>query len=293
MSEFPFLGFGVGLRPKHYPEILDVWPDVGWFEIISENFMVRGGRPLQVLERIRQRYPVVMHGVSLSIGSTDPLSTEYLYQLKELARCIEPAWVSDHLCWTGIGGHNLHDLLPLPYTEEALAHVVERVRRVQDVLGRRILLENVSTYLELQQSTMPEWEFLTAVAERADCGILLDVNNIFVSAFNHGFAAMDYINAVPVERAHQFHLAGHSDRGTFLHDTHDHPVADPVWELYAAAVQRFGRVSTLIEWDDRIPPFTELHAEAMHARRIFEAIHDVGTDTGSDAAAVREADYRS
>jgi uncharacterized protein (UPF0276 family) len=291
--EFPFLGFGVGLRPKHYPEILDVWPDVDWFEVISENFMVRGGRPLQVLERIRQRYPVVLHGVSLSIGSTDPLSTGYLHQLKELARRIEPAWVSDHLCWTGVAGHNLHDLLPLPYTEEALAHVVERVRRVQEVLGRRILLENVSTYLEFQQSTMPEWEFLTAVAERADCGILLDVNNIFVNAFNHGFAAMDYINAVPVERVHQFHLAGHSDRGTFLHDTHDHSVADSVWELYAAAVQRFGRVSTLIEWDDRIPPFAELHAEAIHARQIFETIRHVGVNARPDTADLLEADYRS
>jgi uncharacterized protein (UPF0276 family) len=291
--EFPVLGFGVGLRPKHYPEILDVWPDVDWFEVISENFMVRGGRPLHVLERIRQRYPVVLHGVSLSIGSTDPLSTDYLHQLKELARRIEPAWVSDHLCWTGVGGHNLHDLLPLPYTEETLAHVVERVRRVQDILGRRILLENVSTYLEFEQSTMPEWEFLTAVAEHADCGILLDVNNIFVSAFNHGFAAMDYMNAVPVERVHQFHLAGHSDRGTFLHDTHDHPVADPVWELYAAAVKRFGRVSTLIEWDDRIPPFAELHAEAMHAQQVLEAIHHVDVNARPDTTAPLEADYRA
>lgn len=291
--EFPFLGFGVGLRPKHYPEIVDVWPAVDWFEVISENFMVRGGRPLHVLERIRERYPIVLHGVSLSIGSSDPLSKDYLRQLNELARRVEPAWVSDHLCWTGVGGHNLHDLLPLPYTEEAVAHVVERVRRVQDVLGRRILLENVSTYFEYRHATMPEWEFLSAVAERADCGILLDVNNIFVSAFNHGFSAMDYIHAVPVERVHQFHLAGHSDRGAFLHDTHDHPVADAVWELYAAAVRRFGRVSTLIEWDDHIPPLAELCAEAKRAQRIFERVHDHGAQSGRDAAAPLEADYRS
>jgi len=208
-----------------------------------------------------------------------------------LARRIEPAWISDHLCWTGVGGRNLHDLLPLPYTEEALAHVVDRVARVQDALRRRILLENVSTYLEYRQSTMPEWEFLAAVAERADCGILLDVNNIFVSAFNHGFAAMDYIEAVPVERVQQFHLAGHSDRGTFLHDTHDHPVADTVWNLYAAALRRFGQVSTLIEWDDHIPPLAALQAEAMRARQIFATIHNVGTRSSS--AAPLEADYRS
>jgi len=289
----PFLGFGVGLRPKHYPEILDIWPAVDWFEIISENFMVPGGRPLRVLERIRERYPIVLHGVSLSIGSTDPLPFDYLRRLQELARRVEPAWISDHLCWTGVGGHNLHDLLPLPYTEEALAHVVDRVARVQDALGRRILLENVSTYLEFQQSTMPEWEFLSAVAERADCGILLDVNNIFVSAFNHGFTALDYINAVPVARVHQFHLAGHSDRGTFLHDTHDHPVAGAVWKLYAAAVRRFGRVSTLIEWDDRIPPFAALHAEALHARQIAETLHDAGTETCTDTTTPLEAAYRS
>jgi uncharacterized protein (UPF0276 family) len=291
--EFPFLGFGVGLRPTHYPEILDVWPATDWFEIISENFMVSGGRPLHILDRIRQRYPIAMHGVSLSIGSTDPLSTDYLHRLKELARRVEPAWISDHLCWTGVGGHNLHDLLPLPYTEEALAHVTDRVGRVQEALGRRILLENVSTYFEYAQSAMPEWEFLSAVAERADCGILLDVNNIYVSAFNHGLDAIDYIDAVPVQRVHQFHLAGHSDRGAFLHDTHDHPVADEVWDLYAAAVRRFGRVSTLIEWDDRIPPFAELSAEALHARQIFERIHDAAIDTRSDAAASLEVDYRS
>jgi uncharacterized protein (UPF0276 family) len=288
--EFPFLGFGVGLRPTHYPEILDVWPAVDWFEIISENFMIPGGRPLDVVDRIRRHYPIAMHGVSLSIGSTDPLSNDYLHRLRDLARRVEPAWISDHLCWTSVGGHNLHDLLPLPYTEEALVHVADRIGRVQDVLGRRILLENVSTYFEYQQSAMPEWEFLSAVAARADCGILLDVNNIFVSAFNHGFVAVDYLNAVPVERVHQFHLAGHSDRGTFLHDTHDHPVADAVWELYAAALRRFGAVSTLIEWDDRTPPFATLHAEATRARLIFETMSDGAIDARADAATALAAD---
>jgi len=282
--EFPFLGFGVGLRTTHYSDVLvDASPAVDWFEVISENFMVPGGRPLHVLEHVRARYPIVLHGVSLSIGSTDPLNTDYLRQLSELARRFEPAWISDHLCWTGVGGHNLHDLLPLPYTEEALAHVVERVRRVQDVLGRRILLENVSTYFEYTHAAMPEWEFVTAVAERADCGILLDINNIYVSAFNHGFSADDYLRAIPAARVHQFHLAGHTDRGAFLHDTHDHPVAAAVWDLYAAALRRFGRISTLIEWDDHIPPFAELQAEAATARHIHDAIHHVDTESRRDA----------
>ena len=270
--EFPFLGFGVGLRTTHYEEILTSFPAVDWFEAISENFLVAGGRPLHILERVRARYPVVLHGVSLSIGSGDPLNLDYVRRLKTLADRIAPAWISDHLCWTGVGGHNLHDLLPLPYTEEALAHVVERVQRVQDVLGRRILLENVSTYLEYTHSTLQEWEFLSAVAEGADCGILLDINNIFVSAANHGFSAGDYIEAVPRRRVHQFHLAGHTDRGTFLHDTHDHPVAAAVWDLYEHAVRRFGPTSTLIEWDDRIPPFADVHAEATRARRISDAL---------------------
>lgn len=290
--EFPFLGFGVGLRPKHYPEILEVYPAADWFEIISENFMVPGGRPLHVLETIRGHYPIALHGVSLSIGSTDPLNPDYLRQLSGLARRFEPAWVSDHLCWTGVGGHNLHDLLPLPYTDEAIEHVVRRVQRVQDALGRRILLENVSTYLQYRHSTMPEWEFLGGVAERADCGILLDINNIFVSAFNHGFSALDYLDNVPAARVHQFHLAGHSNKGSFLHDTHDHPVASAVWDLYAHAVRRFGRVSTLIEWDDRIPPFAVLQAEAHHAKQVFESANG-RTEPRSDATIAVEADYRA
>ncbi|HVM96839.1 MAG TPA: DUF692 domain-containing protein [Candidatus Acidoferrales bacterium] len=268
MSLLPHLGYGVGLRTKHYAEILDAWPRVDWFEIISENFLVAGGRPLHVLEQIREHYPIAMHGVSLSIGSTDPLDVDYLASLHSMAQRFEPAWISDHLCWTGVGGHNLHDLLPLPYTEEALLHVVERLRRVQDALGRQILLENVSTYFEYQHSVVPEWEFLSAVAERADCKILLDVNNIYVSAFNHGFDPHVYLNHVPIERVQQFHLAGHTDRGMFLHDTHDHPVVPAVWDLYAAAVRRFGSVSTLIEWDDHIPPFADVVAEAERAREV-------------------------
>jgi len=268
--DFPALGFGVGLRSAHYDEILAERPQVDWFEVISENFMVPGGRPLHVLERVREHYPIVLHGVSLSIGSTDPLNPTYLDDLAALAHRCEPAWISDHLCWTGVAGRNAHDLLPLPYTEEAIVHVAERVLRVQDRLGRRILLENASTYLEFAHSSVPEWEFLAAIAERADCGILLDVNNIFVSAFNHGFSAQAYIAAIPIERVKQFHLAGHTDRGAFLHDTHDHPVCDEVWALYGMAVERFGAVSTLIEWDDDIPPFARLQQEAERARSVVQ-----------------------
>lgn len=292
ITAFPFLGFGVGLRPTHYSEILDRYPPVDWFEVISENFMVRGGRPLSVLEKIRMHYPIALHGVSLSIGSTDPLNSDYLRELSRLVRQFEPAWISDHLCWTGVGGHNLHDLLPLPYTEETLDHVAQRVLQVQEVLGRRILLENVSTYLQYRQSTMPEWEFLTLVAERTDCGILLDVNNVFVSAFNHGFSPVTYIDSLPVGRVHQFHLAGYSDKGAFLHDTHDHPVADAVWDLYAHAVRCFGVVSTLIEWDDHIPPFAVLRAEADRARRVYEGIRgDIASR--QHTAVTPEADQRA
>lgn len=290
--QFPFLGFGVGLRPKHYPEILDAYPPVDWFEIISENFMLPGGRPLHVLEQIRGHYPIALHGVSLSIGSTDPLDTAYLARLRDLISRFAPAWVSDHLCWTSVGSRNVHDLLPLPYTAEAVEHVAARVRQVQDVLGRRILLENVSTYLQFQHSTMPEWEFVSEVAGRADCGILLDVNNVFVSASNHGFCPRQYLDAIPTHRVHQFHLAGHSDRGTFLHDTHDHPVADAVWELYAHAVRRFGAVSTSIEWDEHIPPLSVLQAEAMHARNIFETVH-VRSDPRANATATVATDHRA
>jgi uncharacterized protein len=273
-NEFPFLGFGVGLRRPHYTYVLEQWPPMDWFEVISENFMVAGGRPLAVLERVRERYPIVLHGVSMSLGSTDEFNREYLYDLARLARSFEPAWISDHLCWTGVGGHNLHDLIPLPYTDEALRHVAGRIRQVQEVLERRILIENVSSYMEFTLSTMSEWAFLAAVAEEADCGVLLDINNIYVSAFNHQFDPLVYIDAIPVNRVAQFHLAGHSDHGTYLLDTHDHPVCNEVWSLYEHAVHRFGRVSTLIEWDDNIPGFGELAATAEQARRRFASVQE-------------------
>jgi uncharacterized protein (UPF0276 family) len=265
-SAFPYLGHGIGLRTVHYPRVLDGTARADWFEVVSENFMVRGGRPLAVLERARATAPVVLHGVSLSLGSTDPLNEAYLDALAGLVARVEPAWVSDHLCWGSVGGRYAHDLLPLPYTEEALAHVAGRIARVQDRLGRRILVENVSSYLAYKHSRMSEWEFLAAVAERTDCGILLDVNNLYVSAANHGFAAEDYLGGVPAGRVAQIHLAGHSDRGTHLLDTHDAPVAPAVWALYRRAVARFGPVSTLVEWDDRIPPLEEVLAEAERAR---------------------------
>ncbi len=275
----PFLGHGVGLRRDHFERILSAPSRVQWFEAISENFMVPGGRALDVLTRVRERYPIVLHGVSLSIGSTDPLDEAYLDRLAALARRFEPAWVSDHLCWTSIGGHHAHDLLPLPYTPEALQHVVERVGRVQDRLGRPIALENVSSYVAYRGSEMPEWEFLAEAARRSGCGILLDINNIYVSATNHGFEPLTYLQGVPPESVWQFHLAGHSNEGAYLLDTHDHPVCDPVWSLYREAVGRFGAVSTLIEWDDRIPAFERLEAESERARRIHEEV------LGEDAAA--------
>ena len=268
----PCLGFGLGLRPEHYRTVLDTWPTVDWFEIISENYLVPGGKPLYYLDRIREHYPMVMHGVSLSIGGSDPLDTEYLAALKRLAERVEPAWVSDHLCWTGIDGRNLHDLLPLPYTEEAIVHVAERVGRVQEYLGRQILLENVSSYVTYADSCVSEWEFLSAVAERADCHVLLDVNNIYVSAHNHGFDAVAYLDGVPPERVRQIHLAGHSHNGSLIIDTHDYPVPDPVWELYAEAILRLGPVSTMIERDDDIPALEVLLAELAQARSLAESV---------------------
>jgi uncharacterized protein (UPF0276 family) len=266
----PPLGFGLGLRVDHYEAILAGHPPVDWFEALTENYLVPGGKPLDYLMRIRERYPVVLHGVSLSIGSTHPLDRGYLAQLKALGARVEPAWVSDHLCWTGVAGRNMHDLLPLPYTEEAVANVVERVRTVQDILGRRILLENVSSYVTYRNSQVTEWDFLREVAERADCLILLDVNNIYVSSVNHDFEPLDYLNAIPVDRVQQIHLAGHENHGDYLVDTHDHPVPDPVWELYSAAVRRFGNVSTMIERDDNIPALEELCSELDVARQLAQ-----------------------
>ena len=265
-----FLGFGLGLRTQHYSYILEHRPEVDWFEAITEDYLVAGGKPLHYLHRIREHYPLVMHGVSMSIGSCDPLNTEYLKKVKILADKIQPAWISDHLCWTGVDGLNVHDLLPLPYTEEALKHVVDRVRQVQDFLGRQILLENVSSYIEYRDSNVTEWEFLTAIAEQADCFILLDVNNIYVSSVNHHFDPLDYLNAIPVHRVRQLHLAGHKNCGDYIIDTHDAPIIDGVWSLYEQAVKRFGRVATMIERDDDIPEFPVLFAELQQAKKIAE-----------------------
>ncbi len=262
----PYLGHGVGLRTEHFPRVLDATARVDWLEAISENFMIDGGRPLAVLERARESCPVVLHGVSLSIGSSDPLNESYLESLCALVDRVAPAWVSDHLCWGRVDGRYAHDLLPLPYTEEALDHVVERVNVVQDRLGRQILIENVSSYLTFSHSAMPEWEFLAAIAERADCGILLDVNNIYVSAVNHDFDAERYVLAMPIDRVGQIHLAGHRDMGTHLLDTHEGHVAPAVWDLYRLAVRLCGRVSTLIEWDSAVPEWDVLCAEAELAR---------------------------
>jgi uncharacterized protein len=264
----PSLGFGLGLRVEHYESVLGGSPRVDWFEVLTENYLVPGGKPLDYLTRIRERFPVAMHGVSLSIGSTAPLDYEYLRQVKALAARIQPEWVSDHLCWTGIAGRNTHDLLPLPYTEEALEHVARRVRTVQEVLERRILLENVSSYVSFRDSPLSEWQFLARIAARADCLILLDVNNIYVSSVNHQFDPLEYLNAIPPERVQQIHLAGHEDHGDYLVDTHDHPVRDAVWELYAEALRRCGPVSTMIERDDHIPPLAELVAELDAAREL-------------------------
>jgi uncharacterized protein len=261
-------GFGLGLRTPHYEALLSESHAIDWLEIITENYLVPGGKPLHYLERIRERFPVVMHGVSLSIGSSDPIDAEYLKLVRSLASRIEPHWISDHLCWTGVDGRNLHDLLPLPYTEEALSAVVSRVGQVQDALGRQILLENVSSYLTFHASAMSEWEFLREVAQRADCKILLDINNIYVSSVNHGFDPAEYLQAMPASRVRQLHLAGHSDMGGHLIDTHDHPIAPAVWDLYAKAVMQFGDVPTMIERDDNIPALDELVAELDMARGI-------------------------
>jgi uncharacterized protein (UPF0276 family) len=262
------IGHGIGLRTKHFARHLAAPPPVDWLEAISENFMAPGGRPLAVLEKVRRDVPVVLHGVSLSIGSTDPLSERHLAALAALAGRVEPAWISDHLCWGSHGGRYAHDLWPLPYTEEALRHVVARVARVQEVLGRQILLENVSSYAAFRGSEMPEWEFLAEAARRADCGILLDVNNVYVSAHNHGFDPHAYLAGIPADRVGQLHLAGHSNRGRYLLDTHDHEVPAAVWDLYRETVRRLGPVSTLVEWDDHVPPLERLVEESRRAEAI-------------------------
>ncbi|HEX3775966.1 MAG TPA: DUF692 domain-containing protein [Polyangiaceae bacterium] len=262
----PNLGIGVGLRTVHYSSILQAQPKVDWFEILSENYMRTEGRPLDFLDAIAERYPVVMHGVSLSIGSTDPLDRQYLGELRALRERTKARWLSDHLCWTGVSGKNTHDLLPLPYTEEALAHVIERTRAVQDFLGAPLALENPSSYAQFATDSMPEWEFLGRLAEEADCALLLDVNNVYVSSRNHGFDPLDYLRRVPFDRVVQCHVAGHTDHGTHIIDSHIGPVIDPVWKLLGEAHRRAGGVSVLLEWDAEIPSFAETHAEALRAR---------------------------
>ena len=267
-----YLGFGLGLRAQHYDEILESQPPIDWFEVISENYMLPGGQPLRMLDKIRTRYPIVMHGVSLSIASTAPPDFDYLQGLRDLARRVEPQWISDHLCWTGVHGKNLHDLMPFPYTHEGLDHVVSRVQLVQDFLGRPLTLENVSTYVRFNESEMTEWEFISELTRRTGCWLLFDVNNVYVSAYNHGYDPLTFLDGIPADRVVQFHMAGHSHMGTHIIDTHDAPVCDEVWELYAAAVKRFGRVSTMIERDDNIPPLAELVEEVDQSRRIAERL---------------------
>ena len=266
----PHLGFGIGLRSCHFEHILAHQPAVDWFEIISENFLDSRGWPRHVLDRVAERYSVVMHGVSLSIGSSDPLDFDYLAKLKQLASEIGPRWISDHLCWTGILGRNTHDLLPLPLTEESLAHVVERVRRVQDFLERPLVLENPSTYVTFADDTLDEWDYLAALTAETGCGLLLDVNNVYVSSVNHGFDPEVYLDAIPADRIVQFHLAGHTNCGTHIVDTHDGPVIEEVWRLYARIYARTEGVSTLLEWDSKIPPLDEVHAEVLRAKALVE-----------------------
>lgn len=264
------LGFGLGLRPEHYEAILSEKPAIDWFEILTENYLVPGGKTHYYLEKIRDSYPLAMHGVSMSIGSCDPLDWKYLRQVKTLAERIHPKWISDHLCWTGLDNKNMHDLLPLPYTEEAIQYVVNRIEQVQDFFGQRILIENVSSYVTYKQSALTEWEFLKEISEQADCLILLDINNVYVSSVNHEFNPLDYLTAIPSERVYQVHLAGHANMGAYIIDSHDHDIVDPVWELYETTLRHIGLISTMIERDDDIPPLSTLLAELDYARKINE-----------------------
>ncbi|HEY4641141.1 MAG TPA: DUF692 domain-containing protein [Thermoanaerobaculia bacterium] len=271
MTEFPYLGLGLGLRTVHFNHILGQQPKIDWFEALSENHMDSGGRPLFVLDQIAERYPVVLHGVSMSIGGTDPIDFEYLRKLKNLARRVNARWVSDHLCWTGVMSKNTHDLLPVPTNERALAHIAERVRIVSDVMERPLVLENPSTYVAFHESTMTEWDFLRELSEQSGCYLLLDVNNVYVSAFNHGFDPKTYIDGIPLGRVVQIHLAGHTKYDTYIIDTHTGHVIDEVWSLYDYTIRRFGEVSTMVEWDQDIPEFDVVHAEALKASEVLEA----------------------
>ncbi len=273
----PTLGFGLGLRSPHYEHILTHWPDVDWFEIISENFMDNEGKAKQTLARIKERYPIAMHGVSLSIGTIDPLNSMYLKQLRTLIDWLNPPWVSDHLCWTGIAHKNTHDLLPVPYTEEALHHIVSRIKQVQDAIGRPLVLENPSTYLEFTDSYIPEQEFLSRMAEEADCGLLLDINNVFVTCFNHRLSPQAYLDALPLDRVVQIHLAGHTNKGTHIVDTHNSPVVDDVWALYHYIISKCGTINTMIEWDEDIPAFETVYAELQKAKALTRSSAPVPT----------------
>jgi uncharacterized protein (UPF0276 family) len=279
VKKLPNPGLGLGLRSKHFDHILSQRPSVDWFEVISENFMASGGRPRQVLRAVAETYPVVMHGVSMSIGSTDPLNLEYLRQLKALAAEVQPLWISDHLCWTGVLSTNSHDLLPLPLTEEALRHVCSRITQVQDILRRPLIIENPSTYMEFRHSTIPEWEFLSEMVAQSGCGLLLDVNNVYVSAFNNEFDPIEYLQKLPHDSIVQMHLAGHRNMGNFIVDTHDQPVLDRVWELFSLAWDLTGGASLLLEWDSEIPDFDEYHAELLKARDYMQGF--IGYQTNS------------
>ena len=263
-------GVGIGLRSCHYEHILQYKPNIPWFEVLSDNYMVDGGPPLKYLDAIVDLYPVTMHGVGLSIGSTDPLNQDYLKKLKRLASRIKPVFISDHLCWISVNKQYLHELIPLPYTQEAVNHVVERVQKVQDFLGQQLMLENLSSYFTYKESEMSEAEFLSAIANKADCHILLDVNNLYVNAQDLHFDPMEYIRALPKNRIKQFHLAGYTDRGEYLFDMHSEEIHPPVWALYKQAVKHFGKIPTLIEWDDHIPPFTTLEKEAIKSQEILD-----------------------
>jgi hypothetical protein len=268
-NNFTDYGIGIGLRAPHYDHILSRKPVVDWFEIISENFMIGGGRPLHILDQILEQYRVVQHGVSMYFGSADRPDREHLRKLKDLVKRTKTPWVSDHLCWGSVDGRYTHDLLPMPYTFEAAKITAQKIRYVRDFLEVPIAVENVSSYAEYHVSEMTEWEFLNEVVERADCGILLDVNNIYVSSQNHNFNPLTYINSVPADRVAQIHIAGHSKFEKYILDTHDHPVLDPVWKLYDCAIQRAGHTATLLEWDDSIPSFQEVHDEALKADRFL------------------------
>lgn len=271
-TQLPNIGLGLGLRSVHFNYITENWPAVDWFEVISENFMDTGGRPRHILNQVAERYPVVMHGVSMSIGSTDPIDFEYLGKLKKLAAEVNPAWISDHLCWTGVLGMNTHDLLPVPLTPESLNHIANRIKTVQDFLERPLILENPSTYLAFKHSTIPEWEFLTALTDETGCGLLLDVNNVYVTCYNNDLDAVEYIENLPHDRVVQMHLAGHQFCGTHIIDTHDRKVIPAVWELFSLAWERTGGTSLLLEWDSNIPPFDEYHAELLKAKQFMNGL---------------------